>query len=224
MEMNRLGMAVNSRQNKGMTYGDNKNANAQLQVYRRLGGKGRHVAISSNFRYRDGNNQNANLSGVHLYQQKDIYGNELAGAAMQILDSEGNIFDEWASDGSEHVVTNIPAGSYTLKELASPDGYVIATEINFTIDIYNNVTVEMAIYDSVDNAKLAQETQIKEFDNLRSTGNIITKDEGQNYYDYTMISNGYYMVTSRIENTLVFSKVPLDNKDIIENTINSIGY
>jgi hypothetical protein len=87
IEMHRLGLAVNSRQNKGLTYGDGKNANAQLQVYRRLGGKGRHVAISSNFRYRDGNNQNANLSGVHLYQQKDIYGNDSTYQTNRYTDS-----------------------------------------------------------------------------------------------------------------------------------------
>ena len=61
---------------------------------------------------------------------------------MQILDSDGNVFTEWVSDGTIHTVTNIPAGSYILKEVASPDGFVISTEIKFSIDIYNNVTVE----------------------------------------------------------------------------------
>lgn len=80
---------------------------------------------------------------THLnVSKKDIYGNELIGASMQILDSEGNTFTEWVSDGTIHTVTNIPAGSYVLKETASPAGFVIATEISFSIDEYNNVTVE----------------------------------------------------------------------------------
>ena len=41
-----------------------------------------------------------------------------------------------------HVVTELPAGDYTLKEIAAPDGYVIATDISFTVDVYGNVTVE----------------------------------------------------------------------------------
>ena len=82
--------------------------------------------------------------------KKDIYGNELKGAVMQIIDSEGNVFDEWISDGSEHIVTHIPAGNYTLKEIASPDGYVIATEIKFTIDVYNHVTTESVDAVSID--------------------------------------------------------------------------
>ena len=61
--------------------------------------------------------------------KRDVYGNELKGAKMQIIDSEGNIVDEWTSDGTDHIVTKIPVGNYTLKEIAAPDGYVIATDI-----------------------------------------------------------------------------------------------
>ncbi|MCR5141568.1 MAG: hypothetical protein K6C68_03450 [Ruminococcus sp.] len=82
-------------------------------------------------------------SATHLnVSKKDIYGNELKGASMQILDSKGNIFTEWMSDGTIHTVTNIPAGSYILKEVASPDGFVISTGIKFSIDENNVVTVE----------------------------------------------------------------------------------
>ena len=76
--------------------------------------------------------------------KRDVYGNELEGAKMQIIDSEGNIVDEWTSDGTDHIVTKIPVGNYTLKEIAAPDGYVIANDIRFTVDVYGNVTVENA--------------------------------------------------------------------------------
>lgn len=72
----------------------------------------------------------------------DVYGEELIGAEMQLIDSEGNVVDEWISDGTNHIVTELPAGDYTLKEIAAPDGYVIATDIKFTVDVYGNVTVE----------------------------------------------------------------------------------
>ena len=74
--------------------------------------------------------------------KRDIYGNELKGAKMQLIVSEGNVVDEWISDGTNHVVSALPAGAYTLKETAAPDGYVIATDIKFSVDIYGNVTVE----------------------------------------------------------------------------------
>lgn len=72
----------------------------------------------------------------------DIYGNELEGASMQLIDENGKVVDEWTSDGDDHIITNIPAGSYTLKEVAAPDGYIIATDIIFTIDEYGNVTID----------------------------------------------------------------------------------
>ena len=74
--------------------------------------------------------------------KEDLYGNELTGASMQLIDENGDIVDEWTSDSENHVITNIPAGGYTLKEVAAPDGYVIATDISFTIDEYGNVTVD----------------------------------------------------------------------------------
>ena len=78
---------------------------------------------------------------LHI-SKKDVYGNELAGATKQLIDSEGNIFDEWVSDGAEHIVTKLPAGSYVLHEVAAPDGFVITTDIAFTIDEHNKVTVD----------------------------------------------------------------------------------
>ena len=72
----------------------------------------------------------------------DVYGEELIGAEMQLENANGEIVDEWTSDGTNHVVTELPAGDYTLKEIAAPDGYVIATDIKFSIDVYGNVTVE----------------------------------------------------------------------------------
>lgn len=74
--------------------------------------------------------------------KRDIYGNELKGAKMQIIDSEDNVVDEWVSDGTNHIVSRLGAGEYVLKEIAAPDGYVIATDIKFSVDIYSNVTVE----------------------------------------------------------------------------------
>jgi uncharacterized surface anchored protein len=72
----------------------------------------------------------------------DVYGNELKGAKMQLINADGEIVDEWISDGTNHVVAQLPADGYTLKEIASPDGYVIATDIKFSVDIYGVVTVE----------------------------------------------------------------------------------
>lgn len=72
----------------------------------------------------------------------NVYGEELIGAEMQLIDSEDNVVDEWVSDGTNHVVSKLGEGEYVLKEIAAPDGYVIAADIKFSVDVYGNVTVE----------------------------------------------------------------------------------
>ncbi len=74
--------------------------------------------------------------------KQDIYGSELAGAEMQLVDENGEVIDEWVSDGTNHVVTELPVGKYTLKETAAPDGYVIATDISFEVFEDGSVKVE----------------------------------------------------------------------------------
>ncbi len=74
--------------------------------------------------------------------KQDIYGSELADAEMQLVDENGEVVDEWVSDGTNHVVTELPVGKYTLKETAAPDGYVIATDISFEVFEDGSVKVE----------------------------------------------------------------------------------
>ena len=74
--------------------------------------------------------------------KQDIYGSELAGAEMQLVDENGEVIDEWVSDGTNHVVTEFPVGKYTLKETAAPDGYIIATDISFEVFADGSAIVE----------------------------------------------------------------------------------
>ncbi len=73
--------------------------------------------------------------------KRDAEGNELEGASLELSDSEGNLIDKWVSDGTNHLVSKLAAGTYTLKETAAPEGYTIATNITFTVDEENVVTV-----------------------------------------------------------------------------------
>ena len=74
--------------------------------------------------------------------KRDVYGNELVGAEMVLENADGEKVDKWTSDGTNHIVLKLGAGEYVLKEIAAPDGYIIATDIKFTVDVYGNVTVE----------------------------------------------------------------------------------
>ena len=66
--------------------------------------------------------------------KQDAYGEEISGAQMQLIDETGGAVEEWTSDGTEHIVTGLAAGSYTLHEYYAPDGYCIAADIAVTVN------------------------------------------------------------------------------------------
>ena len=51
-----------------------------------------------------------------------------------MIDSDGEVYASWVTDGKPHQLEAIPAGDYTLKETASPYGYLIANEVEFTVE------------------------------------------------------------------------------------------
>ena len=67
---------VNTNINANLTYGENKNAWAMLQLYRRLNPRGRNVILR--FEGSAGNSENQSVSDdeVHLYRVKDVSGQD----------------------------------------------------------------------------------------------------------------------------------------------------
>lgn len=67
------------------------------------------------------------------FSKQDVYGNELAGAEIELINNNGETVEKWTSDGTNHVISELTVGKYTLKEIAAPNGYVIATDIEFEV-------------------------------------------------------------------------------------------
>ncbi len=59
--------------------------------------------------------------------------NELEGAKLTIIDSDGKTIETWTSEKKPHMVEKIPVGKYTLREETSPYGYTIARDIEFEV-------------------------------------------------------------------------------------------
>lgn len=75
--------------------------------------------------------------------KKDITGeNEITGATLEVWDMQGNVIDSWVSDGTAHEISGIlTAGAkYILHEVSAPDGYVVATDVEFIVDANGKVT------------------------------------------------------------------------------------
>ncbi len=65
---------------------------------------------------------------------KDSFsGEQLAGARLSILDEDGRTVADWTSSDEPQLIENLSAGSYTLRELCPPEGFLKAEDKKFTL-------------------------------------------------------------------------------------------
>ena len=82
------------------------------------------------------------VTKVRLYKRDMTDDSELSGARLQVIDSEGNVVDEWTSDGRVHELNGkLKAGAkYRLHEVSAPDGYLVSDDVEFTVNADGTVT------------------------------------------------------------------------------------
>ena len=74
-------------------------------------------------------------SKVEISKTDITTGEELEGAKLQILNKDGEILEEWVTDGKPHLVEKLPVGEeLTLREITAPEGYGIAEDVKFTLE------------------------------------------------------------------------------------------
>lgn len=137
-------------------------------------------------------NEKVNMKDKQVKISKlTVGGQEVTGALMQILDEDGNIVDEWTSEGKVHYATGLVEGKkYTLHEDLAPTGLNLANDIEFEVSYEKeNQTVEMI--DTINEV-----SKVDEKGNLlkgaemtvtsNKTKNIIDKwTSGQHIFDIT---------------------------------------
>ena len=77
-----------------------------------------------------------NTATTFEFSKEDITsGAELSGAALSVIDKDGNIIESWISvAGEKHIIKKLVVGeTYTLREEFAPYGYLRATDVEFTV-------------------------------------------------------------------------------------------
>lgn len=65
----------------------------------------------------------------------DITGEqELPGAYLYVIDSDGEVVEKWISTAEPHMIKRLPAGRYILREETAPYGYKTANDMEFTVE------------------------------------------------------------------------------------------
>lgn len=138
------------------------------------------------------------------------------------------------------LLTGCGGGTHEVKSIsdfetaAKNNGFTVVNnkdsydEVSYIIDAVkattSDITIEMVVYDNADDAEKVLKEHIKSFDLLKSTGATEKRQTGDNYRKYFLISNNYYMVSSRIDNTLIFCKTLVTNKEDVDKVLDELGY
>ena len=79
----------------------------------------------------------------------DLGGKELPGAQIEIRNTDGSAVTSWTSTDQPNIVSLTP-GEYVFHETAAPEGYIVVTDITFTVDENGTVTItDLGVKDSL---------------------------------------------------------------------------
>ncbi len=86
--------------------------------------------------------------------------------------------------------------------------------------------IEFYTFEDEDSAKEMYASNKSNFEETKedSKANAETNIEGKNYQKYTLSANDYYMHICRVDNTVIYLKVPDKYKDDVKNIIKKLGY
>ena len=170
----------------------------------------------------------------------DIGGKEIEGAEIVVTDKDGNEIDSWISEKEAHIIKGLEEGkTYILHEKVAADGYVKASDIEFTVSmekenehiemidkIVKIVKTDLVTGDEIEGAKLQVIDEngniIDEWTSTKEPHIVNGLEENQKYklveitapYGYELTEEIEFVVTTDKETQLVEMKDMQILKDI----------
>ena len=109
--------------------------------------EGKTIAKDIKFTVNDENeNQYIQMIDTQVDVNKlDVNDNAVKGATLQVVSIKTkNIVDQWTTDGTDHHVDGLTVGeTYIIREVKTPEGFVTANEIQFTVKEDEDMSLNM---------------------------------------------------------------------------------
>ena len=152
-----------------------------------------------------------------------VSGDEVTGALMQIKDEDGNIIDEWTSEGKVHYATGLVEGKkYILHEDLAPTGLNLANDIEFEVS-YAKENQKVEMIDTINEvSKVDEKGNLLKGAEMTVTSNK-TKDiidkwiSGQHIFDVTDEMKSQLKETGKVEGMYVDDEDSTVQYSIVKN-------
>lgn len=141
-------------------------------------------------------NEKVNMKDKQVKISKlTVGGQEVTGALMQILDEDGNIVDEWTSEGKVHYATGLVEGKkYTLHEDLAPTGLNLANDIEFEVT-YDKENQKVEMIDTINEV-----SKVDEKGNLLKGAEMtVTSNKTKNIIDKWISGQYIFDVTNEMK-------------------------
>ena len=127
-----------------------------------------------------------------------VSGDEVTGALMQIKDENGNIIDEWTSEGKVHYATGLVEGKkYILHEDLAPAGLNLANDIEFEVS-YAKENQKIEMIDTINEV-----SKVDEKGNLLKGAEMtVTSNKTKNIIDKWISGQHIFDVTDEMKSQL----------------------
>ncbi len=141
----------------------------------------------------------------------------IAGAHLQVVDQNGKIIDNWVSDGTAHAVSGLVVGqTYKLVETEAPEGYVLASPIEFTVSDQPDANDELNLVNKQVKVTKTDLTGEKEVEGAHLS--VVEKDTGKTVDTWTSGKEPYPVSGLEVGKTYILTETrPADGYVMAES-------
>lgn len=141
-------------------------------------------------------NEKVNMKDKQVKVSKlTVGGEEVTGAHMQIIDEDGNVVDEWISEGKVHYSTGLVEGKkYTLHEDLAPTGLNLANDIEFEVS-YEKENQQVEMIDTINEVSKVDEKG----NSLKGAEMTVTSNKTKNIIDKWISGQHIFDVTDEMK-------------------------
>ncbi|MCD8336107.1 MAG: hypothetical protein LUD18_02330 [Lachnospiraceae bacterium] len=138
------------------------------------------------------------------FSKVDVTGeSEVPGATLQVIDSDGNVVEEWVSTEETHRINKLPAGEYTLVETLAPEGYVTASTVSFTV----TETGEVQTAQMTDKQVFAHKVDVTGENEIPGASMTVTDSEGNIVDEWVSTEEAHAISGLKVGETYTLTEV-----------------